>query len=152
LDSTFARLPICRQFTERVDHTCLRLRVPADMMAEETQNTGTCSATLQNVVFQNLALRIGQASHTRGIFDIMTPAQGRSSVWLEQRSPKPQVAGSSPAAPARPRWWNRQTRHLEGVVGESPWEFKSPPRHDCQCVSRESCDFRGSYVSFEPKH
>ena len=34
--------------------------------------------------------------------------QERSSVWLEQRSPKPQVAGSNPAAPAthsaRCRW------------------------------------------------
>ena len=28
-----------------------------------------------------------------------------------------------------PRWWNWQTRCLEGAVDESPWEFKSPPRH-----------------------
>ena len=26
-------------------------------------------------------------------------------------------------------WRNRQTRYVQGVVGVTPWEFESPPRH-----------------------
>jgi hypothetical protein len=43
-----------------------------------------------------------------------------------------------------PRWWNRQTRHLEGVVGESPWEFKSPPRHHHRTTHEGSGLYGGS--------
>jgi hypothetical protein len=28
-----------------------------------------------------------------------------------------------------PKWRNWQTRYVQGVVGESPWEFESPLRH-----------------------
>ncbi len=28
-----------------------------------------------------------------------------------------------------PKWRNRQTRYVQGVVGATPWEFKSPLRH-----------------------
>jgi len=28
-----------------------------------------------------------------------------------------------------PKWRNRQTRYVQGVVGIRPWEFKSPLRH-----------------------
>ena len=28
-----------------------------------------------------------------------------------------------------PKWRNRQTRYVQGVVGVTPWEFKSPLRH-----------------------
>ena len=58
---------------------------------------------------------------------------------VEQLFRKQQVAGSSPAVGSRdgpgkrqanrPKWRNRQTRYVQGVVGESPWEFKSPLRH-----------------------
>ncbi len=30
---------------------------------------------------------------------------------------------------AVPKWRNWQTRYVQGVVGESPWEFESPLRH-----------------------
>jgi hypothetical protein len=42
------------------------------MTADQTQNTGSFSGTQQDIVFQNLELRVGRASHTKGIFDIMT--------------------------------------------------------------------------------
>jgi hypothetical protein len=29
----------------------------------------------------------------------------------------------------KPQWRNRQTRHVQGVVGISPWGFKSLLRH-----------------------
>ncbi len=28
-----------------------------------------------------------------------------------------------------PKWRNWQTRYVQGVVGATPWEFKSPLRH-----------------------
>ncbi len=56
---------------------------------------------------------------------------------VEQLFRKQQVSGSSPevgsdprrAGKHKPKWRNRQTRYVQGVVGESPWEFKSPLRH-----------------------
>jgi hypothetical protein len=54
---------------------------------------------------------------------------------VEQLFRKQQVAGSSPAVGSRaskhamPKWRNRQTRYVQGVVGVIPWEFKSPLRH-----------------------
>ncbi len=59
---------------------------------------------------------------------------------VEQLFRKQQVVGSSPtvgstpsggpwAASRRPKWRNRQTRYVQGVVGVTPWEFKSPLRH-----------------------
>jgi hypothetical protein len=39
-----------------------------------------------------------------------------------------------------PKWRNWQTRYVQGVVGESPWEFESPLRHQIapQPVSESS--------------
>ena len=36
-----------------------------------------------------------------------------------------------------PMWRNRQTRYVQGVVGVTPWEFESPPRHRATFVTLE---------------
>lgn len=57
---------------------------------------------------------------------------------VEQLFRKQQVWGSSPQVGSTgpehdpdnaPKWRNRQTRYVQGVVGLCPWEFKSPLRH-----------------------
>ncbi|CCF82344.1 hypothetical protein NITHO_1020024 [Nitrolancea hollandica Lb] len=48
---------------------------------------------------------------------------------VEQVFRKHQVIGSSPMVGSKPKWRNRQTRYVQGVVGIRPWEFKSPLRH-----------------------
>ena len=57
---------------------------------------------------------------------------------VEQLFRKQQVSGSSPEVGSsllrrvelpKPKWRNRQTRYVQGVVGVTPWEFKSPLRH-----------------------
>ena len=57
---------------------------------------------------------------------------------VEQLFRKQQVAGSSPAVGSgrrrrpverTPKWRNRQTRYVQGVVSVRTWEFKSPLRH-----------------------
>ncbi len=60
----------------------------------------------------------------------------RPSSVVEQLFRKQQVVGSNPTVGSRlahdaclPKWRNRQTRYVQGVVGATPWEFKSPLRH-----------------------
>lgn len=54
---------------------------------------------------------------------------------VEQLFRKQQVAGSSPAfgseifTTLHAEVAKRQTRYVQGVVGVTPWEFKSPLRH-----------------------
>ena len=56
---------------------------------------------------------------------------------VEQLFRKQQVWGSSPQVGSRsitipgnwPKWRNRQTRYVQGVVPVRAWEFKSPLRH-----------------------
>ncbi len=77
-----------------------------------------------------------------GAFDILTGLR-KSSAGLaqlvEQLFRKQQVCGSSPQVGSRleqaprPMWRNRQTRYVQGVVGVTPWEFESPPRHQAAC-------------------
>ena len=35
-------------------------------------------------------------------------------------------------------WRNKQTRYVQGVVGVTPWEFESPPRHRAANLSRRA--------------
>ena len=54
---------------------------------------------------------------------------------VEQLFRKQQVWGSSPQVGSdrsrgcKPKWRNRQTRYVQGVVRVTSWEFKSPLRH-----------------------
>ena len=72
-------------------------------------------------------------------FGILTRPCGEGAAELaqlvEQLFRKQQVAGSSPAFGSsistilRAGVAKRQTRYVQGVVGVTPWEFKSPLRH-----------------------
>ena len=50
----------------------------------------------------------------------------------ERNAGSVEVRGSSPLSSTEPEWRNRQTRYVQGVVGNCPWEFKSPLRHPNQ--------------------
>ncbi len=75
--------------------------------------------------------------HSSGL-GILTPPCEASAAELaqlvEQLFRKQQVAGSSPAFGSElhntsAEVAKRQTRYVQGVVGVTPWEFKSPLRH-----------------------
>jgi hypothetical protein len=61
---------------------------------------------------------------------------------VEQLFRKQQVWGSSPqvgstgrlVSGSKPKWRNRQTRYVQGVVPVRAWEFKSPLRHQIPTI------------------
>ena len=68
----------------------------------------------------------------------LVPSRAGLAQLVEQLFRKQQVVGSSPTVGSSrerrlpghlPKWRNWQTRYVQGVVGEPPWEFKSPLRH-----------------------
>src|SRR3954451_9392866 len=48
----------------------------------------------------------------------------RSPVRVRRSAPLIEPAGTN-----EPKWRNRQTRYVQGVVRVTSWEFKSPLRH-----------------------
>jgi hypothetical protein len=63
------------------------------------------------------------APDARGVF------LGAVAQLGERNAGSVEVRGSNPLSSTEPKWRNRQTRYVQGVVGNSPWEFKSPLRH-----------------------
>jgi hypothetical protein len=49
-----------------------------------------------------------------------------------------------------PKWRNWQTRYVQGVVGESPWEFESPLRHHREYQGILRCAIHGTAPMSEP--